>query len=244
MNNVSALPKEISRYNALAADWWNPRGLMWPLHRLNALRAPYVVETIMSHFSRRPGLTPLAGLSILDIGCGAGLLSEAMALAGATVTGVDPAANNISIAKAHAKSASLAINYIHGGIEVVEGEQFDVVLNMEVVEHVANLPAFMSACGQCIAPSGMTVVATLNRTLRSFIVAIIGAEYLLRWLPKGTHNWRQFVTVNELTELLDPKQMTVFRQAGVAVNPLTRRYHITNTLSVNYMLSARHIINN
>ena len=231
-------PDEIARFNKLAGTWWDPSGPMWPLHRLNALRAPFVHETIANHFDRPVTEASLAGLTVLDIGCGAGLLSEAMARAGATVTGVDPAERNIEIARAHATTSGLTIEYINGSVEQIAERSFDVVLNMEVVEHGEDLPLFMQACGNRVAEGGMQVVATLNRNPKSWLFAIVGAEYVLRWLPRGTHQWGKFVKPEELETLLARSGLSVVRRAGVAVNPLTRQYSITDDTSVNYMLAA------
>ncbi|MEM1186883.1 MAG: bifunctional 2-polyprenyl-6-hydroxyphenol methylase/3-demethylubiquinol 3-O-methyltransferase UbiG [Pseudomonadota bacterium] len=229
---------EIERYNRLAQTWWDADGPMWPLHRLNALRVPFVNEAVIRHFERKASELPLAGLSVLDIGCGAGLLSEAMARAGASVTGVDPAEKNIAIASTHAAKQGMDIEYIHGTIGNVDGRCFDVVLNMEVVEHVENLPAFMYACCQRVSRGGLQVVATLNRNPKSWLVAIVGAEYVLRWLPRGTHQWRKFVKPAELATMLNNADLRVTATAGVGINPLTRAYRITSDTSVNYMLVA------
>ena len=183
----------------------------------------------------------LKGVTILDIGCGAGLLSEAMAAQGATVTGVDPAGRSIAIARQHAAAAHLDIEYIEGSIEQVGARTFDVVLNMEVIEHVEDLEGFMRLCSQAVAPGGLEIVATLNRNLKSFLFAIIGAEYVLRWLPRGTHDWRKFVTPSELSVLLRKSNLEPLNSAGVSVNPLTRAYRVVEDLSVNYMIvAARH----
>ena len=229
--------KEIDHFNGLADVWWDAGGPMWPLHKLNNLRAPYVQQAIQAHF----GAGSLKGITILDIGCGAGLLAEAMATLGATVTGVDPAVRNILIARQHAQRRNLNIEYLEGSIEVIKGRCFDVVLNMEVVEHVEDLKAFIAACNQAVAPGGLEIVATLNRNIRSFIFAIVGAEYILGWLPKGTHQWRKFVTPTELTRLLAADELKTFDRAGVSVNPFTRAYRVSKDTRVNYMLlAARH----
>lgn len=230
---------EIERFNALATTWWDPDGPMWPLHKLNALRAPFVIESVLKHVTSDADRTSLNGIRILDIGCGAGLLSEAMARAGATVTGVDPAERNIAIAQWHAQQQGLSIEYVCAGIESMRGRRFDVVLNMEVVEHVNDLPAFMRACNLCVDDGGLQIVATLNRTLKAFVFAIVGAEYVLRWLPRGTHHWRKFVKPSEMSALLSDGNLKVIDQAGVAVQPLTRVYRITSDTSVNYMLIAQ-----
>lgn len=235
---VSVDRAEVDRYNRLAQTWWDPEGAMWPLHRLNALRVPYVLDEVRSHFERSDDERPLAELTVLDIGCGAGLLSEAMAKAGARVTGVDPAERNIAIATAHAAQSQLDIEYIHGTIGDVDGRQFDVVLNMEVVEHVEELPGFMYACCQRVARGGMQIIATLNRNPKSWLFAIVGAEYVLRWLPRGTHQWRKFVRPDEMTAMLGSAGLEIRSSAGVSINPLTRAYRVTGDTSVNYMLVA------
>ena len=232
-------PEEIARFNKLAETWWDPAGDMWPLHRLNALRAPFILDGIKRHLpvSTRESL-PLQGLTILDIGCGAGLLSEAMARHGAQVTGIDPASRNIEIATRHAADGGLAIEYLEGSAEDLQGRRFDVVLNMEVVEHVENVEAFMRSCCALVKPGGMHFVATINRNPISFLVAIIGAEYVLRWLPRGTHHWRNFVTPTEGVNMLDEGGFSVVEKRGVSVNPFTRSYKLTTSTRVNYMLVA------
>ena len=237
---LEANKDEIARYNALADQWWDEQGPMWPLHRLNQLRAPFALTAIREAFGiDEASPQDLADKSVLDIGCGAGLLSEAMASAGARVTGVDAAENNINIARDHARMSGLDIDYQHGTVEAVQGQQFDVVLNMEVVEHVVDVAAFISSCCDCVKPGGMQIVATLNRNPKSWLFAIVGAEHVLRWLPRGTHNWKQFVKPSELEVLLEGENMYVEQSTGVAVNPLTRRYSLTSDLSVNYMLVAK-----
>lgn len=237
---------EVDRFNRLAETWWDSAGVMWPLHKLNLLRVPFVAHAIKEHFGgmadrENSESQGLKGLTVLDIGCGAGLLSEAMAAQGATVTGVDPAGRSIAIARQHAAASHLDIEYIEGSIEQVGARTFDVVLNMEVIEHVEDLEGFMRLCSQAVAPGGLEIVATLNRNLKSFLFAIIGAEYVLRWLPRGTHDWRKFVTPTELSVLLRKSNLEPLNSAGVAVNPLTRAYRVVEDLSVNYMIvAARH----
>ena len=233
---------EIARYNALAELWWDEHGPMWPLHKLNHLRVPFVLSAIRDTFGFGQSTEEhLAGLTVLDIGCGAGLLSEAMAKKGATVTGVDAAEKNINIAREHANSGGLDIEYLHGTVDKIRGRHFDVVLNMEVVEHVVDVAAFISSCCDCVKPNGIHVVATLNRNPKSWLFAIVGAEYVLRWLPRGTHDWKQFVKPDELKFLLESKNMQLTQSAGVSVNPLTKRYSLTSDLSVNYMLVTKKI---
>lgn len=237
----SARPAEIVRYNALAAQWWQADGPMWPLHKLNALRAPYVVARVCEELQLpAESSQPLHGLRILDIGCGAGLLSEAMARQGAQVTGIDPAERNIAIAREHAIQQGLTIDYRVGALEALVDEPvFDVVLNMEVVEHVEGLRDFMALSCAHVRPGGLQFVATLNRNPLSFVVAIVGAEYILRWLPRGTHQWRKFVKPAELDGMLVAGGQTVLDRRGVSVNPFTRGYSLTDFLGVNYMLVSR-----
>ncbi len=245
-SNERTTSSDVDQFNRLAEIWWDSAGVMWPLHKLNQLRVPFVARAIKRHFGRmaerqNSELQSLKGVTILDIGCGAGLLSEAMAAEGATVTGVDPAARSISIARQHAAANHLDIEYIEGSIEQVGSRTFDVVLNMEVVEHVEDLEGFMRLCSEAVAPGGLEIVATLNRNLKSFLFAIIGAEYVLRWLPRGTHDWRKFVTPTELNVLLRRSDLEPLKSAGVSVNPLTRTYQVVEDLSVNYMIvAARH----
>lgn len=217
---------------------------MWPLHKLNALRAPFIAHTIQRQLlgEQAPESDPsaaLRGLRILDIGCGAGLLSESMATLGAIVTGVDPSARNIDIARAHAGTRGLQIDYRQGAVEDLAGDAFDVVLNMEVVEHVESLPTFMAHCCRLTRPGGLQFVATINRNLVSLLVAIVGAEYVLRWLPRGTHQWRKFVTPAEMAALLALGEQDIVERRGVAVNPFTRHYKLTPSDRVNYMLAAK-----
>ena len=236
------IDQEIARFNTLAEVWWDAEGPMWPLHKLNAIRVPYIKRAMKQHFAKR--LEPnFSSMTVLDIGCGAGLLSEAMAKLGAQVTGVDPAEKNIAIARAHARAANLSIEYLHGDISVVQQRQFDVVLNMEVVEHVDDLPAFMQACGAAVKPGGMQVVATLNRSLKSWLFAIIGAEYILRWLPRGTHDWRRFVKPREMYQLLAASQCKMQPAVGVSVNPFTKAYSLSASTAVNFMAVASKPIN-
>jgi 2-polyprenyl-6-hydroxyphenyl methylase/3-demethylubiquinone-9 3-methyltransferase len=216
---------------------------MWPLHKLNELRAPYVREQICTHLTVRTAQTaPLTGVRVLDIGCGAGLLSESLAAYGASVVGVDPAERNISIAKAHAEQSGLPIDYRVGSVEALApDEQFDVLLNMEVVEHVAELPSFIARCCTHVRPGGLHFIATINRNLISWLVAIVGAEYVLRWLPRGTHQWRKFVRPDEVDAMLAPHDHEVLVRRGVSINPITRHYRLSDYLGVNYMITARRL---
>jgi 2-polyprenyl-6-hydroxyphenyl methylase/3-demethylubiquinone-9 3-methyltransferase len=227
--------KEAEKFNRHAEQWWDPEGPMWPLHQLNALRSPFVIKQVLAHTKQ----TTLDGLRILDIGCGAGLLSEQMAKCGACVTGVDIAEKNINIARQHALSEGLEIDYLHGSIEDLDTDQdFDVVLNMEVVEHVANLPLFMRQACALTRNGGLMFVATINRTWYSWLTTILGAEYLLRWLPRGTHIWQRYVTPEETIESLERGGLDVRSKTGVGMNPLRRYLYTTDNMRANYMMVA------
>lgn len=235
-------PEEVARYRALATMWWQADGKLWPLHTLNRLRTGYIRDQLCEAFTRSANdQRPLSGLRILDIGCGGGLLSEAMAGLGGSVTGVDVVDSNIHVARLHAEEQGLAIDYRLSTAEslVEAGEQFDVVLNMEVVEHVADLPAFQAAVNRLVLPGGFQFIATINRNPVSYVVAILGAEYIFRLLPKGTHQWRRFPTPDEIRRLLTEDGFQVIRQTGVKVNPLSRRMWLSRSMSVNYMLMAQ-----
>ncbi len=234
--------REVARFAALAADWWDPRGRMGMLHKLNPTRLGYIRDTVCRHSDRDPKARKcLAGLRVLDIGCGAGILSEPLCRLGATVVGADPAGANIAAAQLHAEVGGLAIDYRATTAEVLAeaGERFDLVLAMEVVEHVADLAAFVRCCAGMVVPGGLMVTATLNRTLKSFALAIVGAEYVLRWLPRGTHRWDKFVTPNELEAVLERGGLRVFDQRGVVYNILLDTWQLADDMDVNYMMSAR-----
>ncbi len=231
-------PEEIAHFERLAHRWWDSQGPFWPLHRLNELRVDYIREWLCDELGRDPSLEqPLAGLQILDIGCGGGILSESIARLGATVVGIDVTDKNIRVAKMHAEWSSLTIDYRLTTVEDLAGagETFDVVLNMEVVEHVDHLPDFLAACGRLVRPGGLMVIATINRTPAAYLIAIIGAEHILRWLPKGTHHYRHLVKPQELISGLGPGFAERHR-IGVRVSPINRSFHYTRSLSVNYMM--------
>ncbi len=231
-------PDEIERFSAMAATWWDPDGDFRPLHRLNPTRIGYIRDKVAARFGRDPLRDkPLAGLRLLDIGCGGGLLSEPMARLGAEVTGVDAAEKNIGTARAHAAQSGLDIDYRHDTAEALAaaGETFDVILNMEVVEHVADVPGFIGACARMVKPGGAMLLSTINRTPQSFALAIVGAEYVLRWLPRGTHQWRKFLRPSELTRHVEAAGLAMDHLTGVAWNPLNDRWTLTRDLSVNYM---------
>ena len=230
---------EVAKFSALAEEWWDPEGSFRPLHRLNPTRLTYIRDRLCAHFGRDPGsLRSLEGLRIVDIGCGGGLLCEPMARLGATVTGLDASERNTIVARHHAESMGLRIDYRFTTVEAVAaaGERFDVVLNMEVVEHVADVDGFLRASCDLVAPGGATVVATLNRTAKAFALAIVGAEYLLRWLPRGTHDWRKFLRPSELASALRRGGLSVEGFAGVVYDPFRDTWRIdARDIDVNYM---------
>ncbi|RAI35393.1 bifunctional 2-polyprenyl-6-hydroxyphenol methylase/3-demethylubiquinol 3-O-methyltransferase UbiG [Rhodoplanes serenus] len=232
---------EIARFEALAETWWDPRGKMGSLHKFNPVRLAWVRDAACARFGRdSKRIDALAGLRLLDIGCGGGILSEPLARLGAAVVGADPAVPNIEVAKLHAAKSGLTIDYRNTTAEALAaaGEQFDVVLAMEVVEHVADVPLFVSVCAGMVKPGGLLVAATLNRTLKSWALAIVGAEYVLRWLPIGTHQWDKFVTPQELESALERAGLTVSGESGVIYNPLADRWQLSRDMDVNYMVSA------
>ncbi|MEO1240037.1 MAG: bifunctional 2-polyprenyl-6-hydroxyphenol methylase/3-demethylubiquinol 3-O-methyltransferase UbiG [Pseudomonadota bacterium] len=235
-------PAEIEKFQAMAAEWWDPNGKFRPLHMLNPCRLDYITRQIASEFDR--DLTesrPFEGLRILDIGCGGGLLSEPMTRLGASVVGADAAERNIPVAQVHAESQGLTIDYRHTTAEalVEAGETFDVVLNMEVVEHVADPQAYLQACHDLMKPGGLMVCSTLNRNPKSYVFAIIGAEYVMRWLPKGTHEWSKFITPDELYELLRKTGLDPVDRKGMVFNPLSWSWGLSDRdLSVNYVTTS------
>ena len=232
---------EVARFSALAGEWWDARGKMAPLHKLNPVRLAYIRDAACRRFGRDPKrLDCLAGLRVLDIGCGGGLLSEPLARLGAAVVGADPAAANIEAARLHAAENGLAVEYRATTAEALAaaGERFDVVLAMEVVEHVADVNLFVTLAAGMVKPSGLMIAATINRTVKSFALAIVGAEYILRWLPRGTHRWDKFVTPNELEIALELGGLDVMDEAGVIYNPLADQWRLSGDTDVNYMMTA------
>jgi 2-polyprenyl-6-hydroxyphenyl methylase/3-demethylubiquinone-9 3-methyltransferase len=232
---------EVARFAALADTWWDPAGKMGMLHKFNPVRLGFIKEATCRRFDRDPKrLDSLTGLRVLDIGCGAGILSEPIARLGAAVVGADPAEANIEAAKLHAGREGLAIDYRTTTAEALAdaGERFEVVLAMEVVEHVADLTLFVNRCAEMVKPGGLMVVATLNRTIKSFALAIVGAEYVLRWLPRGTHQWDKFVTPNELEIAIEKSGMTMTQETGVIYNLLADRWQLSTDMDVNYMVAA------
>ncbi len=234
-------PREVAFYSGLADTWWDRSGPFWPLHRLNELRVRWIRDRLVEHFGGRAAdPAPLRGLKILDIGCGGGILAESMARLGATVLGIDVVEKNVNVARLHALNAGLDVRYEQIPAEVLatRGERYDVVLNMEVVEHVADFPGFMAACCQLVAPGGAMFVSTINRTPLAWLFAIVGAEYVLRWLPRGTHRWSLFRRPDELRAQLGAGGLRVVGESGVRVNPLTRGFALQSGLAVNYMQFA------
>ena len=232
---------EVERFSRMAADWWDPRGPMAPLHKLNPVRLGYIRDKATARFGRDPKkLDCLKGLRILDIGCGAGILSEPLARLGAQMVGVDPSEENIAVAAAHAEESGLTIDYRATTAEALAeaSEIFDVVLAMEVVEHVTDVKEFIATCAAMVKPGGLMIAATLNRTLKSFALAIVGAEYVLRWLPRGTHQWDKFVTPNELELAFERGGLQVTGERGVIYNPLADRWQLSSDMDVNYMLAG------
>lgn len=230
---------EVARFSALAAEWWNPHGKFAVLHKFNPVRLAYIRERTLSHYKRDPkSVTPFHGLRLLDIGCGGGLLSEPMSRMGFTVMGADASDKNIKTASTHAREQGLAIDYRATSAEALagQGERFDVILNMEVIEHVADRNLFLSRCAEMLNPGGLMFVATINRTAKSYALAIIGAEYILGWIPKGTHDWNKFIKPMELDADLGRAGLNVTHEQGVMFNPLTGQWILSSDTDVNYMV--------
>ena len=243
MNPASTVdPAEVAKFEAMAAEWWNPTGKFKPLHLMNPCRLDYITSQIASEFDKDlSSPMPFTGLRILDIGCGGGLLSEPMARLGATVVGADPAARNIPVAQLHAEQSGLTIDYRLTTAENLAeaGEQFDVVLNMEVVEHVPDPLSFLTACHTLLKPGGLMICSTLNRNAKSFGMAIIGAEWVMRWLPKGTHDWKKFITPDELADYIRKAGLEPVDRKGMVFNPIGWSWSLSSRdLSVNYVTAS------
>ena len=243
-------PDDVARFERLGAQWWNPRGPMAGLHKMNPVRVGYLRDLFIERFPHADGsardsqhIRSLEGLNVLDIGCGGGILSEPLARLGCVMTSIDPAPGNVDIAKAHAAKSGLSIDYRAVMAEdlAASGAQFDVVMAMEVVEHVTDVPAFVATACSMVRPGGLFVSATLNRTLKSFALAIVGAEYVLRWVEPGTHKWDQFVTPDELRAAIEGGGLDVFNETGVVYNPLFDRWSLGRDMGVNYMMAAERI---
>jgi len=235
-------PAEVAKFEAMAAEWWDPEGKFKPLHMMNPVRLEFIAREIAAHFGRnRQSVRPFEGLRLLDIGCGGGLLSEPMARLGAEVVGADAAEGNIPVAQVHAEQVGLTIDYRHMTAEALEvvGEQFDVVLAMEIVEHVADPLAFLTSCQNLLKPGGLMLTSTLNRNLKSYAVAIVGAEQVMRWLPRGTHEWGKFITPDELARLLEEAGTQVVNRTGFTFNPISWSWSLSERdLSVNYAIAS------
>lgn len=239
--NATVDPAEVARFEALGAEWWDEKGKMAPLHAMNPARLAFLRDALVRRFGRDPkSLRPLKGLSVLDIGCGGGLLSEPLARMGADVTGIDPAPGNVEVARAHAAEAGLAPAYRAVTAEELaeEGTRFDAVVALEVVEHVADVGLFVRTAGSLVAPGGVLILSTLNRTAKSFALAIVGAEYVLRWLPPGTHHWDKFITPDELEATLVVAGFEVAEKAGMIYEPLSGAFRLSEDMDVNYFLVA------
>jgi len=234
---------EVAKFEAMAAEWWDQNGKFRPLHMMNPVRLDYITRQIAAEFDRDLSENaPFKGLKVLDIGCGGGLLSEPMARLGADVVGADAAARNIPVAQLHAEQSMLKIDYRHTTAEaiVATGERFDAILNMEVVEHVADPLAYLTACHDLLKPGGLMLTSTINRNPKSYAVAILGAEYVMRWLPKGTHNWNKFITPDELFDLFHKAGLEALDRKGFIFNPLRWDWSISESdLSVNYVTASR-----
>ena len=233
---TSVNKKEIDKFSKMANEWWDPEGKFKPLHKFNPIRIKYIKENIINNFKLKNKFRPLSGINILDIGCGGGLLSEPMSRMGANVTGIDASNKNIQIAKLHAKKNKLKINYLCSSPEKLKiKKKFDVILNMEIVEHVEDTDFFLKSCSKLLKKNGIMFVATLNKTLKSYIFAIVGAEYILRWLPIGTHEWEKFVKPDELVKILNINNVKLDRIDGMKFNPISDKWKISEDKSVNYI---------
>jgi len=233
---------EVDRFSAMAAEWWSPTGKFKPLHKFNPVRLAYIRDKAAENFSRNPkSAKPLEGLRVLDIGCGGGLLSEPVARMGAEVVGADPSEKNIGIASTHAKASGVAVDYRAVTAEQLAeaGETFDIVLNMEVVEHVADVELFMNTCASMVRPGGLMFVATINRTMKAAALAIFAAENVLRWLPRGTHQYEKLVRPEELEKPLAASGLEIVDRTGVFFNPLANQWNLSKDMDVNYMLLAK-----
>jgi len=237
MNTINK--KEIEKFSKMAAEWWDPSGKFKPLHKFNPIRIKYIKENIINNFKLKNKKKPLEKINILDIGCGGGLLSEPMTRLGATVTGIDASIKNIKIAKLHAKKNRLKINYLCSSPENLKvKKKFDVILNMEIIEHVDDINFFINSCSKHLKKNGLMFVATLNKTLKSYLFAIIGAEYVLRWLPIGTHDWEKFVDPNELKKVLFKNNLQIEKLDGMNFNIIRDEWSVSKDTSINYIAKA------
>ena len=236
MKNNTINKKEIEKFSRIAEEWWNPEGKFKPLHKFNPIRISYIKENIIETFKLNDKKTPLKDIKILDIGCGGGLLSEPMCRLGAEVTGIDASDKNIEVAKLHSNKSNLKINYFCSSPEkFVVKDKFDVILNMEIVEHVEDVNFFLNSCCKLLKKNGIMFVATLNKTLKSYIFAIVGAEYILRWLPIGTHEWEKFIKPEELISILKKNDLRLDKVDGMNFNLIKNKWSVSNDKSVNYI---------
>ena len=234
MNSINK--KEIEKFSQIATEWWNPNGKFKPLHKFNPIRIKYIKENIINDFKLKNKTKPLDKINILDIGCGGGLLSEPMQRLGASVTGIDASIKNIKVAKLHAKKNKLKINYLCSSPEKLKiNKKFDVILNMEIVEHVEDVQFFLKSCSSLLKKNGLMFVATINKTLKSYMFAIVGAEYVLRWLPIGTHDWEKFVKPNDLKNILKNNNLVLNKLDGMHFNIIKDEWNISKDTSVNYI---------
>ena len=239
-NTINKL--EIAKFSKIAAEWWSPNGKFKPLHKFNPIRIKYLKENIIEHFKLKQTNSPLKGLNVLDIGCGGGLLSEPITRLGAKVTAIDASKKNIQVAKFHAKKNNLKINYLCSSPEKLNlNKKFDVVLNMEIVEHVEDLNFFIKKSSNLLKKNGLMFIATLNKTFKSYVFAIIGAEYVLRWLPIGTHDWEKFVKPDNLVSLAINSNLKLKKLSGMKFNPIIDNWSLSNDKSVNYIAKFKKI---
>ena len=237
MNSINK--KEIEKFSKMADEWWDPSGKFKPLHKFNPIRIQYIKENIIGNFKLKNKKKPLDKINILDIGCGGGLLSEPMTRLGANITGIDASSKNINIAKHHAKKNKLNINYICSPPEKLKiKKKFDVILNMEIVEHVEDINFFINSCSKLLKKNGLMFVATLNKTLKSYMFAIIGAEYVLRWLPIGTHDWEKFVKPEELKKILIKNNLKLEKLDGMNFNIIKNEWSVSSDTSINYIAKS------
>ena len=241
MDMTTINKEEIQKFSNLAEEWWDVKGKFKPLHMFNPIRIEYITEKLKYHFNIESNDDNfLDKINILDIGCGGGLISEPLARLGGSVTGIDASEKNIKVAKTHAKENNLNIRYLNTSPEKLEvNEKFDVILNLEIVEHVENVNLFLSSCNKLLKKNGIMFTATLNRTLTSYVKAIIGAEYILRWLPIGTHDWNKFIKPEELEKLLSEEKFKTIDIKGLKFNPITSKWKRSDDLSVNYIISSK-----
>ena len=236
MKNNTINKKEIEKFSKIAEEWWNPEGKFKPLHKFNPIRISYIKENIIKTFKLDQKKAPLKNIKILDIGCGGGLLSEPMSRLGANVTAIDASKKNINVAKHHSKKNNLKINYFCTSPEKLKvKDKFDVILNMEIVEHVEDVNFFLKSSSKLLKKNGIMFVATLNKTLKSYIFAIVGAEYVLRWLPIGTHDWEKFLKPEELTYILKNNDLSVEKIDGMKFNIITDKWNFSKDKSINYI---------